>query len=65
MICKGAPESLLRPAVLADDPAIVARAQDRAGDLARDGFRVLAVAIADRPAVPATDDLEQGLRLLG
>ena len=65
IICKGAPESLLRPAVLADDPAIVARAQDRAGDLARDGFRVLAVAIADRPAVPATDDLEQGLRLVG
>jgi len=65
IICKGAPESLLRPAVLADDPAIVARAQDRAGDLARDGFRVLAVATADRPAVPAAQELEQGLRLLG
>ncbi len=65
VICKGAPESLLRPAVLAEDPAIVARARDRAGDLARGGFRVLAVAAADRPAVPATDDLEQGLRLLG
>lgn len=29
------------------------------------GLRVLAVAAADRPAVPAPGDLEQGLRLLG
>jgi Ca2+-transporting ATPase len=65
VICKGAPESLLQPAVLADDATIVARARDRAGDLAREGFRVLAVAVADRPAVPAADHLEQGLRLLG
>ena len=65
VICKGAPESLLQPALLAEAPAIVAQARDRAGDLARGGFRVLAVAAADRPAVPATDDMEQGLRLLG
>ena len=65
VICKGAPESLLQPAVLAEAPATVARARDRAGDLARDGFRVLAVAAAGRPAVPATGDMEQGLRLLG
>jgi Ca2+-transporting ATPase len=65
VICKGAPESLLQPAVLAEAPATMARARDRAGDLARDGFRVLAVAAADRPAIPATGDMEQGLRLLG
>jgi Ca2+-transporting ATPase len=65
VICKGAPESLLDPAVLCDDPGTVARARGRAGELARDGFRVLAVAAADRPAIPATDDLEHGLRLLG
>ena len=65
VICKGAPESVLQPAVLADDPGLVARARELAGDLAQDGFRVLAVAAADRPAATAADDLEQGLRLLG
>ena len=39
--------------------------RERAGGLARDGFRVLAVAAADRPAVPDVNELEQGLRLLG
>jgi P-type Ca2+ transporter type 2C len=65
VICKGAPESLLDPAALCDDPGIVARASERAGELARDGFRVLAVAAADRPVLPAADELEHGLRLLG
>jgi P-type Ca2+ transporter type 2C len=65
VICKGAPESLLKPTVLAEDPTVLARAQDRAKDLAAGGFRVLAVAAADRPAIPAADELERGLRLLG
>lgn len=39
--------------------------RERAGGLARDGFRGLAVAAADRPAVPDVNELEQGLRPLG
>ncbi len=67
VICKGAPEFLLGEAVLAGDASTVAAARARAGELARDGFRVLAVAAADRPAVAsmAAGELEQGLRLLG
>ena len=66
VICKGAPETLLDPAVLCDDAGTMARAREHAGELARGGFRVLAVAAADRPAVPAAgDDPERDLRLLG
>jgi P-type Ca2+ transporter type 2C len=65
VICKGAPETLLAPAVLADDPAAVARASVQAQDMAHHGLRVLAVAAAPRPAMPAAGDLERGLRLLG
>jgi len=65
VLCKGAPEVLLDEAVIADDAGTVARARARARELTRDGFRVLAVAAADRPATPATADLERGLRLLG
>jgi Ca2+-transporting ATPase len=63
VVCKGAPESLLRSSVLADDPVLLTEATDRADELAREGFRVLAVAQADRDR--PGDDLEQGLRLLG
>ncbi|WP_433190145.1 cation-translocating P-type ATPase [Actinoallomurus sp. CA-150999] len=66
VICKGAPEALLRPPVLADDPALLAEATDRAGALAQAGFRVLAVAQADHdPALRADEELERGLRLVG
>jgi P-type Ca2+ transporter type 2C len=66
VICKGAsPESLLDRAVLADEAATIARARERAGELANEGFRVLALAAADRPAIPASDDVERTLRLLG
>ncbi|HET9973340.1 MAG TPA: hypothetical protein VFQ68_34260 [Streptosporangiaceae bacterium] len=65
MICKGAPEILLDPAVLRDDAGTMARAREHAAELARGGLRVLAVAAADRPAMPAADEVEQGLRLLG
>ncbi|NUW39468.1 cation-translocating P-type ATPase [Nonomuraea rhodomycinica] len=64
VICKGAPEALLRPSVIADDPALLARAAEQAERLARDGYRVLAVAQADADAVPDTVE-ERGLRLLG
>ncbi|WP_460350113.1 cation-translocating P-type ATPase [Actinoallomurus acanthiterrae] len=66
VVCKGAPETMLTPAVLADDSALLARAADRADRLAQAGFRVLAVAWAERPDRPRPDeDPEQCLRLLG
>ncbi|MFI9592748.1 cation-translocating P-type ATPase [Nonomuraea sp. NPDC052265] len=64
LVCKGAPEALLRPDVLTDDPALRARAAERADRFARDGFRVLAVASADLDAVPHPVR-EEGLSLLG
>ncbi|MGW2218247.1 cation-translocating P-type ATPase [Nonomuraea sp. NPDC001684] len=64
LICKGAPEALLRPDVLTDDPELPARAAERADRFARDGYRVLAVAAADLDAVPHPVR-EDGLRLLG
>ncbi|QKV97337.1 cation-translocating P-type ATPase [Streptomyces sp. NA02950] len=45
--CKGAPESMLRPPILADGPDVLARAAAQAEALARRGYRVLAVASAD------------------
>jgi Ca2+-transporting ATPase len=44
---------------------MLSQAADRADDLARDGFRVLAVAAADRPGPPPAGQMERGLRLLG
>ncbi|MBB6349971.1 cation-translocating P-type ATPase [Nonomuraea muscovyensis] len=64
VICKGAPESLLRPPVLADDAELLARAAEQAEQLARAGYRVLAVAQADLVSVPETVP-EEGLSLLG
>ncbi|MFF5570169.1 cation-translocating P-type ATPase [Streptomyces luteogriseus] len=64
--CKGAPESVLRPQILADHPEAVARAAAQAEALARRGYRVLAVASADhegRAQPPPT--WESGLSLLG
>jgi Ca2+-transporting ATPase len=49
VICKGAPEALLHASVLADDQALIDAAARRAEEFARDGYRVLAVAAADRP----------------
>jgi P-type Ca2+ transporter type 2C len=63
VICKGAPESLLD--LPCADPGVVARARQRAAELAGDGFRVLAVTAADWAALPAAQELEHGLRLLG
>ncbi|MFI7469775.1 cation-translocating P-type ATPase [Nonomuraea sp. NPDC049646] len=64
LICKGAPEALLRPDVLTGDPELSARAAERADRFARDGYRVLAVAAADLDAVPHPVR-EEGLRLIG
>ncbi|MER6583083.1 cation-transporting P-type ATPase [Nonomuraea sp. NPDC001023] len=64
LICKGAPEALLRPSVLTDAPELLAGAAERADRYARDGYRVLAVASTDLDAVPQPVR-EDGLRLLG
>jgi Ca2+-transporting ATPase len=65
VICKGAPEAMLSASVIGDDLAAIGRAAARAGELAADGFRVLAVASADLPGQPPPRDLESGLALLG
>jgi P-type Ca2+ transporter type 2C len=70
-VCKGAPEAVLQPAVLSDRPELIGRAAARADELAGEGYRVLAVAQADRAAGPGTGggpgtgEEEQELRLLG
>ncbi|MEU7749216.1 cation-transporting P-type ATPase [Nonomuraea sp. NPDC049158] len=64
VICKGAPEALLHAPVLTDDPALLARAAERAEQLAQAGYRVMAVASTDLSAVPDTAR-ESGLSLLG
>ena len=65
IVCKGAPEAILTPAVLASDTDVVARATRRSEELATAGYRVLAVAYADRDTVPPAGDWEHGLTLLG
>jgi P-type Ca2+ transporter type 2C len=65
VICKGAPEIMLTPEIIDGDAAALAEAAGRAGELARDGFRVLAVAEAVRPHLPDAAVMERGLRLLG
>ncbi|HYN94325.1 MAG TPA: cation-transporting P-type ATPase [Pilimelia sp.] len=66
VICKGAPEVLLHPSVLTDDPATLTAAAARADELAGEGFRVLAVAHADRALADGdADGWERDLQLLG
>jgi Ca2+-transporting ATPase len=65
VICKGAPEVVLKPEFITGDDRMLKRAAARAGELARGGFRVLAVAEADRPGLPDAASMERGLRLLG
>ncbi len=65
VVSKGAPEAMLIPEVIEDDAATIKAAAARADELARDGFRVLAVGSADRRDEPPAADLERGLRLLG
>jgi Ca2+-transporting ATPase len=65
VICKGAPETMLVPGVIAAGADTREQAAARAEDLARDGFRVLAVAAADLAGQPPREELECGLGLLG
>jgi P-type Ca2+ transporter type 2C len=65
--CKGAPEVLLSPQVLEDEPGVLQQAVEQARHLAADGYRVLAVATAVRPRTSpgGTGSWEHGLTLLG
>ncbi|WP_349697512.1 cation-transporting P-type ATPase [Actinopolymorpha sp. B17G11] len=73
VICKGAPEVLLRAPITSDDAATLQRAERRADEFARQGYRVLAVAAGERSSLPAAGgpspgllpEVEEGLRLLG
>lgn len=66
VICKGAPEVLLNRSVLLEQPQVLARAATWSDRLASEGYRVLAVAAAERTGCPGTDrEFETGLRLLG
>ena len=67
IICKGAPETVLRFPILAEPRAVIDAALRRAEDYARDGLRVLAIAQVDVLSPDTTDAtaLEQGMRLSG
>ncbi|BCY09301.1 cation-translocating P-type ATPase [Actinoplanes sp. L3-i22] len=65
IICKGAPEVLLHSAFLDEPAELITRAIAQAEVLATGGYRVLAVARADRDAAPPAGEWEHGLRLLG
>ena len=67
IVCKGAPEAVLRFPILAEPDAVIDEALRRAEQYARDGLRVLAVAQTDRLSPDTTDPaaLEQGMRLSG
>ncbi len=52
VICKGAPEVLLHAPVAADDPETIRRALRRSDELARQGYRVLGVAVGKHTSLP-------------
>ena len=64
-ICKGAPESLLHPGVLADEPVHIDAAVRLSHTMAATGGRVIAVAHRRGTADEATTMSESGLSLLG
>ncbi|MFR9675253.1 cation-translocating P-type ATPase [Streptomyces sp. TR06-5] len=69
VVCKGAPEVLLRSGVLVEDGTHRAEARREAEQLAAAGYRVLAVASARRPPTAPLDappeSWESGLQLAG
>ncbi|MGH6656999.1 MAG: cation-translocating P-type ATPase [Actinocrinis sp.] len=66
VVCKGAPEAVLRADVLAEPAELIVKAALRAQDYARDGLRVLAVAQRELSgSAPPAAALERELRLLG
>lgn len=66
VVCKGAPEAVLRPEVLSTAAAVRTQAVAEAEQWSAEGYRVLAVATADVPAqVPPPAGWESGLSLAG
>ncbi|MFJ1991870.1 cation-translocating P-type ATPase [Streptomyces asiaticus] len=67
VVCKGAPEVMLRSPVLTDPLDARTRAAVQAEELARGGYRVLAIASADHDEtrLRSSDAWESGLSLLG
>ncbi|MBA6440522.1 cation-transporting P-type ATPase [Streptomyces sp. GMR22] len=67
VVCKGAPEVMLRSPVLTDPLDVRTLAAVQAEELARDGYRVLAIASADHDEtrLQSPDAWESGLSLLG
>ncbi|MFI1148092.1 cation-translocating P-type ATPase [Streptomyces sp. NPDC020817] len=66
LIClKGAPEAVLTPELLDDPSELLAASRRQAAEMATEGFRVLAVATAERTRSPSAAEAEHGLRLLG
>ena len=57
---KGAPELLLHPEAMSEDPGILARATAAATDLATDGLRVLAVATRTVARLPRDVQMRSG-----
>ncbi|GAA1913525.1 HAD-IC family P-type ATPase [Streptomyces durmitorensis] len=66
-IClKGAPEAVLEPSLLDEEPEVLKRAREEAAALSAEGYRVLAVAAGSHTALPdPAEKSESGLRLLG
>ena len=62
VVCKGAPETMLEPAVVRDPPELLDRARTVADAYAAEGYRVLAVAADHRHS---RGGLENDLQLLG
>lgn len=63
-VCKGAPEAVVRAGLVDAGPSLRAEALEHAAAFAGQGYRVLAVAAADRAEAPG-EHPEDGLRLLG
>ncbi|XQE79471.1 cation-translocating P-type ATPase [Streptomyces microflavus] len=63
---KGAPEAVLDPSLLDDEPGMLERAREEAAALSAEGYRVLAVAAGSRADLPGrAEEAEGGLKLLG
>jgi Ca2+-transporting ATPase len=65
VVCKGAPEQMLADGVVRGAGDVLEAARTRAHQWAADGLRVLAIATAAHDDLPAVDEIEHGLTLLG